>query len=1051
MPINIEALKEYAKVGEYEKKAEGELPAKRIKRITSHVGLSRYMDTLQDTGKRIKRIPEIPSPYAYSPDHLLYLTPEGQQVFIVETRHKTYDVFLVPPDAKQYASEEELFEDMKNQPKQGAKKSAAAIIQSDNDLGEKMEAVMDNIAQKQEQIADQPGGVQEKQEFTENTHEEAGVPVTDGDIKHTERPNVTAIKDAIEGQAEMEIGKPIDQKQEEVEAAKDKAEAGGSSVSIPAGKGVTININVTAKNKVAYVSKCPGHRNSKGELAEWCIKQHDTDKILESFKSEGAAKEGLKNMESHKHGATDAENPNDTRHIDTAPIGGEHGDKNTLQPAGGPFGGVDLNGHPPNFEKHSEVSPTRPLTCVIRDEMGTVEEAGHVNTTAEAAQWFQERGINIYSEVEGKDDGKDTVFTFKRGSAHIAFTLQGKVRIAHFSTKKAAADFEKKAKAKFGSKIALCKKADYNGWSNWLTWHVALLIDNTEASYNTKINLTRNALKKGMTPAELGNQFARFFKKQEKETRDFAAANAEDARSERGQYEREQLEGGAPKPTQEQLQSMSREQKVKYYGDQFKGLFYDIGGTSSWEEELGDLDWEEIATSAMDEERLQNPDAYPQTSKADDKMLKDMGIKMNSLKTAAKPMPAKGSPEWHQLKIAIKTLQMPDAMVGVMGGPDKATSRSILAEYGIDPAKYEGSPLKTSAKDTNGKTVGYCKTQGHWNMHEKGTNCKEWQEKPHTETEGKKAGEGAAKSPEDIEKEAGFNLFFPGQVVKEFYPDLQHEIVDYPNATNSPMLYPDISGDAHELPSEQAIEAAVEASLDPTIVAYVSTDPAGAMGIGRDGKPQVLEGAPFRKEDEIRGPMFYDEFFMNQSTVPGKAINSIASKKATDPAADGHSKVNNRGAGQMFMEEYHANYTGGPALKAIAGKIAGADEAKQFALFLQKVCGEIAATFVAAFKVTNRPILDKVPGTGEIQLANIEQPQGLSSFNLVNTQSRVKYLLDKLTDSEVQDAINTAFAQAAVWHEGDGGGFVYEVFVRIENIDTDSMIAKYKFVCGTKE
>src|SRR5208282_4942052 len=57
--------------------------------------------------------------------------------------------------------------------------------------------------------------------------------------------------------------------------------------------------------KVAYVAHVPGHRNSKGEAAPWVIKQHNTDKILESFKSEGAAKEGLKNMESHKHGCVD--------------------------------------------------------------------------------------------------------------------------------------------------------------------------------------------------------------------------------------------------------------------------------------------------------------------------------------------------------------------------------------------------------------------------------------------------------------------------------------------------------------------------------------------------------------------------------------------------------------------------------------------------------------------------------------------------------------------------------------------------------------------------
>ena len=55
--------------------------------------------------------------------------------------------------------------------------------------------------------------------------------------------------------------------------------------------------------KLAYVGKCPGHRNSQGELAEWCVFKHETGKILTSYGSEEASKEGLKNMESHKGSA----------------------------------------------------------------------------------------------------------------------------------------------------------------------------------------------------------------------------------------------------------------------------------------------------------------------------------------------------------------------------------------------------------------------------------------------------------------------------------------------------------------------------------------------------------------------------------------------------------------------------------------------------------------------------------------------------------------------------------------------------------------------------
>jgi hypothetical protein len=251
---------------------------------------------------------------------------------------------------------------------------------------------------------------------------------------------------------------------------------------------------------------------------------------------------------------------------------------------------------------------------------------------------------------------------------------------------------------------------------------------------------------------------------------------------------------------------------------------------------------------------------------------------------------------------------------------------------------------------------------------------------------------------------AGFNLFFPGQALEQFYPEIQHEIVEYPNANNSPMVAPEIS-----MNNPQDIEDAVEGTFKqlPT-VAFVSTSPAGAAGIGRDGKTQVLDGAPLRKENDIRGPMFMEEFYAQNDGIPGAA------------------------------------------LAVMAHKVAAADEQRQLELFLKKVMGEIAASFVAAFKVTNRPLLDKVPGVGEVQLAQVEKPSELM-YNIVNTGSRVKYLLEKLTDSEIQDAINKAWSQAAVWHDDPDGGFVYEVFCRAESIDTDSMIMKYRFVVGTKE
>jgi len=73
---------------------------RRIKRITSHVGVSRYMAELAFTGSTIPRQRDIPSPYAYSTKHLVYRNEFKELVIVVETAHKQYDVFLVPRDAE---------------------------------------------------------------------------------------------------------------------------------------------------------------------------------------------------------------------------------------------------------------------------------------------------------------------------------------------------------------------------------------------------------------------------------------------------------------------------------------------------------------------------------------------------------------------------------------------------------------------------------------------------------------------------------------------------------------------------------------------------------------------------------------------------------------------------------------------------------------------------------------------------------------------------------------------------------------------------------------
>lgn len=68
---------------------------RRIKTINSHSGLARFLaGCSEDPVREIPRIKEIPSPYAYSPVHVVY-SWGAKEIFVVETRHKYYEIFEV--------------------------------------------------------------------------------------------------------------------------------------------------------------------------------------------------------------------------------------------------------------------------------------------------------------------------------------------------------------------------------------------------------------------------------------------------------------------------------------------------------------------------------------------------------------------------------------------------------------------------------------------------------------------------------------------------------------------------------------------------------------------------------------------------------------------------------------------------------------------------------------------------------------------------------------------------------------------------------------------
>jgi len=63
-------------------------------------------------------------------------------------------------------------------------------------------------------------------------------------------------------------------------------------------------------------------------------------------------------------------------------------------------------------------------------------------------------------------------------------------------------------------------------------------------------------------------------------------------------------------------------------------------------------------------------------------------------------------PDQHQKRIAIQTLKMSDAMVGVMGGMNKEEARNFLRRIGIDPARYETPDLDSNANANSPEKIG---------------------------------------------------------------------------------------------------------------------------------------------------------------------------------------------------------------------------------------------------------------------------------------------------------------------------------------------------------
>src|SRR5271154_398921 len=866
--------------------------------------------------------------------------------------------------------------------KQGSK-TAAELMHSDDDLGLKTEVM------EQEAHIPGPEAGPSNDELHENAVADQGVgaPIFDGVLKSPERQNVNAIREALDTQVEMEVGKPISQKQDEVAAREQVQDAAmaqgvepgqllpnplaGPSAEIGAKPGTQIIINVASEKEAAiYENWC-----------DPCIMNNHPEVMMSNaagFGTQGNCEKcgnfsELRTVRPVKRSAT----------IQSQPIGGENQPGATAGHAGGAFGGTDLEG------------PTFHVGFVMKGYQREVK----FSSFNEADKFIKEASKK-FGKVAGdwtmkcpwcgkqasKDKPEDD---YKCECGWNSSKQEKKSAAVDPAQKQLVLEFLKTNNLTTGEVEKRLGGGTYSNKAYPILMELAKegLVKHKQMRWYLKQADTKQAGPAGYPKYTVNGRIMKDYN------------DASDYWTVHGGTMMEKLDQMTPAHVLQEKPMANKSGKVAevspvplnkscYVLDEFGDV--ESATNCSTTEEVNQFFFERGVNDVENIQRKEN-------AGKEQYVYKRAGLTTLRQASVRLKMAEMGVPEKHALRIAIQTLKMPDAMIGVMGGPDKASALKTLERHGLrwDDADYMagGSGIKRASKT---------------------------------------AGDGMAKTEEELQKEAGFNFFFPGQVLKEFYPEIQHEIVDYPNATNQPMSgagVPEMVGDGgHEL------EGVLDEALDTTVVEmiqlpadvgevepmamaaadYSSTSPAGGMGIGRDGKPEVLEGAPLRKENDIRGYMFTDEFYGQYEGIPGAAMQV-----------------------------------------ATAGKTAAGDEGKQFKQFLKLVCGEIAATMVAAFKVTARPLLDKVPGVGELELDQIELSMSSSNSavvgaSLANGGGRVKYMLGKLNDSEIKDAINEAWAQAAVWNDNPDGGFVYEVFVRPETIDTDSMKMTYKFICGTR-
>jgi hypothetical protein len=222
------------------------------------------------------------------------------------------------------------------------------------------------------------------------------------------------------------------------------------------------------------------------------------------------------------------------------------------------------------------------------------------------------------------------------------------------------------------------------------------------------------------------------------------------------------------------------------------------------------------------------------------------------------------------------------------------------------------------------------------------------------------------------------------------------------------MFRPDLLGEQVQYPEAQHPTDNIKA---PSHEDGNLTLERGAKGMSGVVPSEQMEGAPMRQELNLRGPSFADNFYKVQDNLSPSAFH--ASKNATEETA-----------------------------------------AQQFLFLLKQVLGTFTASCIGMFQSSQRPVpFDGQAGEHKVNLGEFASASTYDPSGKFNTSdlavSRIQGIADALKADEIRDALDAAWAQAAVWCD-DENGFLYEVYASGYSFDPKTLDFVFKYITGKK-